>query len=123
MIADLQPGEVVVAEKIARISPLPLPDAELLVKTIRSKGARLAVPRIVDLTDLVADSVGVARIMLEAVQDMLLRVALQGARDDYETRANASARGSISPSGQGATPAANLTLLTTAASSRSATPA
>jgi len=38
------------------------------------------------LSDLVADSSGVARIVLEAVQDMLLRVALQTARDDYETR-------------------------------------
>lgn len=86
MIADLQPGEVVVAEKIDRISRLPLAEAELLVATIRSKGARLAVPGIVDLSELVADNVGVARIVLEAVQDMLLRVALQTARDDYETR-------------------------------------
>lgn len=86
MIADLQPGEVVVAEKIDRISRLPLAEAELLVATIRAKGARLAVPGIVDLTDLLADSAGVARIVLEAVQDMLLRVALQTARDDYETR-------------------------------------
>jgi DNA invertase Pin-like site-specific DNA recombinase len=86
MIADLQPGEVVVAEKIDRISRLPLAEAELLVATIRAKGARLAVPGIIDLTDLVADSAGVARIVLEAVQDMLLRVALQTARDDYETR-------------------------------------
>ncbi|KAK0349627.1 hypothetical protein LTR94_032346, partial [Friedmanniomyces endolithicus] len=77
---------VVIAEKIDRISRLPLSEAELLVATIRSKGARLAVPGIVDLTDLVADSAGVARIVLEAVQDMLLRVALQTARDDYETR-------------------------------------
>ncbi|WP_341209573.1 recombinase family protein [uncultured Sphingomonas sp.] len=86
MIADLQPGEVVVAEKIDRISRLPLTEAELLVAAIRSRGARLAVPGIVDLTDLVADSAGVARIVLEAVQEMLLRVALQTARDDYETR-------------------------------------
>lgn len=43
-------------------------------------------PGIVDLSDLVADSAGVARIVLEAVQDMLLRVALQTARDDYDTR-------------------------------------
>lgn len=50
------------------------------------KGARLAVPGIVDLSDLVAGSAGVARIVLEVVQDMLLRVALQTARDDYETR-------------------------------------
>ncbi|GGB38048.1 resolvase [Sphingomonas metalli] len=65
---------------------LPLAEAELLVATIRAKGARLAVPGIVDLSDLVTDSGGVARIVLEAVQDMLLRVALQTARDDYETR-------------------------------------
>ena len=86
MVGDLQPGELVIAEKIDRISRLPLPEAELLVETIREKGARLAVPGIVDLSDLVADSSGVARIVLEAVQDMLLRVALQTARDDYETR-------------------------------------
>jgi DNA invertase Pin-like site-specific DNA recombinase len=86
MVADLQPGEVVVAEKIDRISRLPLAEAELLVATIRAKGARLAVPGIVDLSELVADSAGVARIVLEAVQDMLLRLALQTARDDYDTR-------------------------------------
>lgn len=86
MIEDLQPGEVVLAEKIDRISRLPLPEAERLVAAIRGKGARLAVPGIVDLSDLVSDSAGVARIVLEAVQDMLLRVALQTARDDYETR-------------------------------------
>ena len=65
---------------------MPLPEGELLVATIRGKGARLAVLGIVDLTDLVAGSAGVTRIVLEAVQDMLLRVALQTARDDYETR-------------------------------------
>jgi DNA invertase Pin-like site-specific DNA recombinase len=86
MVADLQAGEVVIAEKIDRISRLPLAKAELLVATIRGKGARLAVPDIVDLSDLVEDSSGVARIVLEAVQDMLLRVALQTARDDYEMR-------------------------------------
>ncbi|MDN4634450.1 recombinase family protein [Sphingomonas sp. PsM26] len=86
MVADLQAGEVVIAEKIDRISRLPLAEAELLVATIRGKGARLAVPGIVGLSDLVEDSLGVARIVVEAVQDMLLRVALQTARDDYETR-------------------------------------
>ena len=44
MIADLQTGEVVIAEKIDRISRLPLPEAERLVASIRAKGARLAVP-------------------------------------------------------------------------------
>lgn len=86
MIVDLQPGEVVIAEKIDRISRLPLPEAEQLAAAIGAKGARLAVPGIVDLSDLVADGSGVAQIVLAAVQDMLLRVALQTARDDYETR-------------------------------------
>ena len=51
MIADLQPGEVVVAEKIDRISRLPLPEAERLIASIRAKGARLCVPGLVDLTE------------------------------------------------------------------------
>jgi DNA invertase Pin-like site-specific DNA recombinase len=86
MIADLQPGEVVVAEKIDRISRLPLPEAEQLVATIRATGAKLAIPGLVDLSDLAAESEGVARIILESVQDLLLKLALQIARDDYETR-------------------------------------
>jgi DNA invertase Pin-like site-specific DNA recombinase len=86
MIADLKPGEVVIAEKIDRISRLPLPEAEKLIATIKDKGARLAIPGIVDLSDLVATSDKVAKVVLESVQEMLLRLALQMARDDYETR-------------------------------------
>lgn len=86
MIADLQAGEVVIAEKIDRISRLPLPEAEKLVATIRGKGAQLAVPGVVDLSELAASSDGVAKVVLEAVQDMLLKLALQMAHDDYETR-------------------------------------
>lgn len=86
MIADLRPGEVVVAEKIDRISRLPLAEAEQLVASIRAQGARLAVPGLVDLTDLAAGADGVAKIVLESVQELLLKLALQMARDDYETR-------------------------------------
>jgi DNA invertase Pin-like site-specific DNA recombinase len=86
MIDDLQPGETVVAEKIDRISRLPLPEAERLIGTIQAKGARLAIPGIVDLSELAAEANGITRIVLEAVQSMLLRLALQMARDDYETR-------------------------------------
>ena len=86
MIGDLQPGEVVIAEKIDRISRLPLPEAERLVASIRAQGARLAVPGVVDLSDLAAEAQGVAKIVLEAVQIMLFRLALQMARDDYEDR-------------------------------------
>ena len=86
MIADLQPGEVVIAERMDRISRLPLEDAKQLVDTIKAKGARLAVPGIVDLSDLVAAASGISRIVLEAIQELLLKIALQAAREDYETR-------------------------------------
>ena len=86
MIGDLQPGEIVVAEKIDRISRLPLAEAELLVASIRAKGARLAVPGVVDLSDLAAEAQGVAKIVLESVQELLLKLALQMAREDYEDR-------------------------------------
>jgi len=86
MIDDLQPGEVVIAEKIDRISRLPLPDAEKLIGSIRAKGAKLAVPGIIDLSELAADAKGVSKVVLESVQEMLLKVALQAARDDYEDR-------------------------------------
>lgn len=86
MISDLQPGEVVIAEKIDRISRLPLAEAERLVASIRAKGAKLAVPGVVDLSELTADAEGIARVVLESVQDMLLKLALQIAREDYETR-------------------------------------
>ena len=86
MVRDLQPGEVVIAEKIDRISRLPLPEAEALIAAIQAKGARLAVPGVVDLSELAAAAEGVPKIVLQAVQDMLLKLALQMARDDYETR-------------------------------------
>lgn len=86
MIDDLQPGEIVVAEKIDRISRLPLAEAERLVNSIQAKGAKLAVPGVIDLSDLAADADGVTKIVLESVQAMLLRLALQIARDDYEVR-------------------------------------
>ena len=86
LIQDLQPGEVVVAEKIDRISRLPLADAERLVGSIKAKGARLVVPGLVDLSELADEATGVAKIVLEAVQGMLLRLALQMAHDDYEDR-------------------------------------
>jgi DNA invertase Pin-like site-specific DNA recombinase len=80
------PGEVVVAEKIDRISRLPLAEAEKLIASILAKGARVAVPGIVDLSDLADEADGVAKIVLVSVQELLLKLALKMARDDYETR-------------------------------------
>lgn len=85
MISDLQPDETVIAEKIDRISRLPLPEAEKLIGSIKAKGALLSIPGLVDLSDLVADSDGITRIVIESLQELLLKLALQMARDDYET--------------------------------------
>lgn len=93
MINDLQSGEVVIAEKMDRISRLPLPEAEKLIASIRSKGARLAVPGVIDLSELASDSSGVTKIVLESIQDMLLKLALQIARDDYEDRRDRQKQG------------------------------
>ncbi|WP_278366919.1 recombinase family protein [Acetobacter orientalis] len=86
MISDLQFGELVIAEKIDRISRLPLADAEKLVAAIRGKGARLAIPGVLDLSELIETSQGVAYIVLDSLQNMLLRLSLQMAREDYEDR-------------------------------------
>lgn len=86
LIGDLQPGDFVVAERIDRISRLPLKQAERLVDEIREKGARLAIPGVVDLEDVLEGTSGVTRVVLEGVQEMLLKVSLQIARDDYEER-------------------------------------
>lgn len=91
MVSDLQPGDVVIAEKIDRISRLPLPEAEKLIATIKAKGAKLSVPGVVDLSEIAAE--GVAAIVLNAVQEMLLKLALQIARDDWEVRRERQAQG------------------------------
>lgn len=86
MISDLQPGELVVAERIDRISRLPLPKAQALIDTIHEKGAKLSIPGVFDFSDLVKETEGITKIVLESVQEMLLKLALQMARDDYEER-------------------------------------
>ena len=58
MIADLQQGDVVIAEKMDRLTRLPLPEAEKLIASIREKGARLSVPDVVDLSSLAEKTQG-----------------------------------------------------------------
>ena len=58
MIADLQQGDVVIAEKMDRLTRLPLPEAEKLIASIRKKGARLSVPDVVDLSSLAEKTQG-----------------------------------------------------------------
>ena len=86
LIDELQQGDFVLAEKIDRIRRLPLEAAEKLIDRIKAKGARLLIPGIVDFSDLINDSEGVSKIILSAVQNVLLKLSLQMARDDYELR-------------------------------------
>ncbi|MGF0213967.1 recombinase family protein [Acinetobacter baumannii] len=86
MINDLQSGEVVIAEKLDRISRLPLKEAENLIESIRSKGARLAIPGLVDLSEISKDLSGMSKIIVDTIQELLLKIALQMAHEDYELR-------------------------------------
>lgn len=92
-IVDLQGGEAVIAEKMDRISRLLLADVAQLVKAICNQGARRATLGVVDLSEVTALAEGVARIVLESAQEMLLRLALQMAVADDEGRRNANANG------------------------------
>lgn len=85
LIDDLQSGDVIIAEHIDRITRLPLPEAEKLIEQIEQKGAILAIPNIVDLSQIDVDS-DIAKIVLNSVQQMLLKIALQLAYNDYTQR-------------------------------------
>lgn len=87
LISDLQPGDYVVAEKMDRISRLPIDAAEKLINRIKEKGAKLLIPGIVDFSDIIEKTEdSISKIVLENTQELLLKLALQMARDEYETR-------------------------------------
>jgi hypothetical protein len=84
MIDVVQPAETVATEKIDRIRGLPLAEVERPVDFIRAMGARLAVPRIVDMSNLAVEADEAARIVLESEQQLPLKLDLQMARDEHE---------------------------------------
>lgn len=91
MIEEIQPGDVVIAEKIDRITRAPLVEAEALIDTIKARGAKLVIPGMVDLSDIEAEGMG--KIVLDAMQDLLVKIALQMARDDWQTRQDRQRQG------------------------------
>lgn len=94
LIADLQAGDVVIAESLDRISRLPVAEGEALIARITEKGARIAVPDLIDLSDIIASSTDpLVKIVSEANQKMMLKIALHIARKDYEQRATKQASG------------------------------
>ena len=49
-------------------------------------GTDTPIPGLVDLSEVAAGTDGVTRIVLESMQELLLKLAVQMAQDDYETR-------------------------------------
>lgn len=103
LIAELQPGDVVIAESLDRISRLPVAEGEALIKQITDKGAKISVPDLIDLSEIVEglpeDSQ--PRIVMESQQTLLLKLALHMARKDYEQRAVKQASGIAQAKQQG----------------------
>lgn len=95
MISELQPGDAVVCEQLDRLTRLPLPQAEALIATIKAKGAHLVIPDVIDLGEVTSgmEPDSIAALVLQATQDMLLRLMLKLANEDYETRRRRAAEG------------------------------
>jgi len=92
MIADLQQDETVIAENIDRLSRLPISEAQQLIQQIKEKGARLLLPNVLDIsTDY--DPESMEGIIFNAMQDLLLKILLKSASDDYELRRARQAAG------------------------------
>ena len=84
MMADLNPGDTIIAEHLDRITRLPLDKAEALMALIEAKGAKVSVPGLIDLPAMELD--GLAGIVFKSAQDMLRKIALYQCRADWETR-------------------------------------
>lgn len=94
LIADLKKGDVVIAESLDRISRLPVAEGEALIERITTKGAKISVPDLIDLSEIINNSPDpLVQIVLEANQKMMLKIALHMARKDYEQRATKQASG------------------------------
>lgn len=83
MLADLNEGDTIIAEHLDRITRLPLDKAEALMAVIKAKGATVSVPGLIELPKV---ENGIAGIVMEGTQAMLLKIALYQCRADWETR-------------------------------------
>lgn len=94
LLSDLQPGDVIVSENIDRLTRLPMRQANELMAAIEGKGARISVPGVIDLSEITsAASSDVARVVLETMQAMMVKIMMAQANLDYETRRERQAQG------------------------------
>lgn len=94
LIKALNKDDVVMIERMDRLTRLALPQAQELIDTIKSKGATLCISNIPDLLVFCSDSAPpIQKIILNFVQDLLFTIALVQARDNYEDLKRRQAQG------------------------------
>lgn len=95
LLRDLQAGDVIIAEHIDRLTRLPLSQAETLLDAIKAKGARISVPGLIDMTEILAahKSDSIACAVLESLQNLLVKIMVAQAHNDYATRRERQAQG------------------------------
>jgi len=81
LLADLNDGDTIIAEHLDCITRLPLDEVVALIGLICAKGARIAIPGLLDLSHTAA---GPALIVREAMQAMLLKTILYQCRAYWE---------------------------------------
>lgn len=89
LVADLNEGDTIIAEHLDRITQLPLEKVVALTGLICAKGARVAIPGLLDLSHT---AVGHAVIVRDAMQAMLLKTILYQSRAYWDARREAPQR-------------------------------
>lgn len=85
LIKSLQRGDIVMIEKMDRLTRLPFQQAQKLIETIREKGASLYISNVPDLSVFYNDDMTtLQKMILDTIQNLLLNLALIQARDNYE---------------------------------------
>lgn len=90
LLADLNEGDTIIAEHLDCITRLPLDKVVALMGLICTKGARLAIPGLLDLSHTAA---GPALIVREAMQAMLLKTIVYQCRAHWEARRESQQQG------------------------------
>lgn len=90
LVADLNEGDTIVAEHLDRITQLPLDKVVALTGLICAKGARVAIPGLLDLSHT---AVGHAVIVRDTMQAMLLKTMLYQCRAYWDARREVAQRG------------------------------
>lgn len=87
LIDDLQIHEVVIVEKVDRLSRLPLAQAQTLLEKIEEKGASVVVPELIHLIKMeVSEDSDLTKLITKTLHKLLLHIMLDFAHTDYQTR-------------------------------------